>query len=420
MQQTTCGEIPKFKKTKVFDRKYINNFLEETLVNFKKFKNTENCLYTKNSSLIDDPVANYLNVFSDINHKKQLKFLIGKEYNKLEKIYPKLGSIFVEYYFNNNINLEGEKYFFHKDNKDEFVNSLKLDETKSIANFLFEKSTLEYNVVIENTFSDQLTAVKSKNINFRINYDSDFLGSKSKHTIKNFRYIIIDGMIDTIGEIYHVLYKAAETKEPYVIFCFGISNEVKDVIIQNNSKGITEIMPVCFKFDEDTINILNDLSILMNTDIVTAKLGQTISQEVRKDLPVGKKIEFDRTGFVLLPNISAEKVNNHRLFLENRIANSSNDKNKSLLIDRVRRMSSKTLSLYIPERLLKNNIFITELDYLLRFFAKSNFVMRKINSLNSNNTYFLPTSLIELVKKSEESLKSVFNNIDKMILYEEE
>jgi hypothetical protein len=419
MQQTTCGVIPKLKKTRVLNRKTIDIFLEKTLVDFKKFKNSKNCLYTKNHDLIDDPVANYLNVLSNNTHDNQLKYLLGKEYNKLESIYPKLGSIFIERYFSDDIEVKGSKYYLHKDNKSEFIDSLKCQEVKDITEFLFENASLEYNIAIEQTFNSDVTAIKTKNINFRVKYDSEFLGNKSKHTIKNFRYIIIDGMIESIGEIYHVLYKAAEEKEPYVIFCFGISNEVKDVIIQNNSKGITEIMPVCFKFDEDTINILNDLAILMGTDIVTAKLGQTISQEVSKELPLGKRIDLDRYGFVLTPNISDDKVSNHRKFLEKRITNSSNEKNKDLLIKRVRRMSSKTLTLYIPDILIKNNTFIRELDYVLRFFAQSSLVMKKIVSKTSSNVYYLPDDLLDIIDKSKNSLKDIFKNLDKLILYEE-
>lgn len=420
MQQTICGEIPKIKKTKVLERKLIDAFLEETLVDFKKFKNSKDCLYTKNNAIIDDPVVNYLNVFSEKSHSQQLKFLLGKEYNKLESIYPKLGSIFIEYYFNDDLDLNGENYYFHQDNKNDLIDSLKFEENKAITNFLFENASLEYNILIERTFNNDLTAVKSKNVNFRIKYDADFLGSKNKHIIKNFRYIIIDGMIESIGEIYHVLYKAAESKEPYVIFCFGISNEVKDVIIQNNAKGITEIMPVCFKVNEDSINILNDLSVLLDTDIVTAKLGQTISQEVRKELPIGRNISFDRSGFVLTPNISESKVNDHRKFLENRINNSHNEKNKDLLVRRARRMASKTLTLFVPEQILKNNAIVRELDYILRFFSRSSQVMKKISSKSSENIYYLPVKTLFLVNKSKDSLKNIFKNLDKLIIYEEE
>ena len=419
MQQTIYGETPKFKKTRVFERSTIDSFLEKTLVDFKKLKESKNCLYTNNSTLIDDPVANYLNILSEKNQNRQLKFLIGKEYNKLENMYPKLGSIFVEYYFNKKINLEGEKYIFHQDNKNEIIDSLNIREVKDIANFLFENCSLEHNITIENVLNDKLTAVKTENINFRIKYDSEFLGRKNKHTIKNFRYAIIDGVIQSIGEIYHVLYKSAETKEPYVILCFGISPEVKDVIIQNNAKGNTEIMPVCFNFEEDTINILNDIAVLMNTDIITAKLGQTISQEVSRDLPIGKKIEFDRTGFILTPNINKEKISKHRKFLEKRAKETSNDKNKHLLIERLRRMSSKSLILYIPENLLKDNSFVRELDYFLRFLSNSSKKMIKIKSINSNNTYFLPENSIEIIKNSSKSLEKIFDKLDKMILYEE-
>ena len=56
-----------------------------------------------------------------------------------------------------------------------------------------------------------------------------------------------------------------------------MSPEVKHNIIQNNSQGRTEVFPVVISFDENTINILNDLAIVHNSGVVSSKLGQTIS-----------------------------------------------------------------------------------------------------------------------------------------------
>ena len=50
-----------------------------------------------------------------------------------------------------------------------------------------------------------------------------------------------------------------KNKTPFIIFCYGTSEEVKHNIITNNKRGITRIYPICFNFDEDSL-ILNKIA----------------------------------------------------------------------------------------------------------------------------------------------------------------
>jgi len=418
MQQTTCGEIPKKKKTAVFDRSLVEKFLESNKNNFKSVENCRNFLYSKDTVLIKDPVANYLNLSTDSRLDKELKNILSNEYLKLEKLYPNLGSFFLTYFFDSEFNLSKEDYLLHKDNLEDFFKTIRDSHVKKILNFLVENSSLEYNVEIKSTPTNQITFSKSKNINFRVDYDSSYLGMKNAHEIKNFKYIIIDGQIESIGEIYHLLYKAAETKIPYVVFCFGLSSEVRDVILQNNSKGITEIFPVSLKFDENTINILSDLSAVLGSDVVTAQKGQTISQEIKKDLKTGKYIRFDRKGFIIHPSVSEERINKHRKFIEKRIENSSNEKNKELLVYRKKRMSSKSVKIFIPDILLKDPSFISELDYGLRYFSNASRIMKKLTN-KQGDSYFMPKDYIPPILAKIKSMKKIYKNIDKVLLWED-
>lgn len=417
MQQTTCGEIPKKKKVSVYNRSNIESFLEKNSEQFKNTVNQENFLYS-GGVLIKDSVANYLNVKLDCPLEVELKNILAREYLKAEKLYPKLGSYFISSYFGDHYLEHEDDYFLHKDSLEIFLETIENSHVRRILNFLIEHSSLEYSLEVKSTSSNQISAIKSKDINFRITYDSSYLGQKNSHQIRNFKYIIIDGQIESIGEIYHLLYKAAETKVPYVIFCFGVSREVKDVILQNNSKGNTEIIPVCLKFDENTINILNDLSIVLGGDIVTAQKGQTISQEIKKELKVGKFINFDRNGFMIQPNVPDERINNHRRFLEKRIESSSNDTNRELLINRKRRMSCKSMKLYIPDFLLKDPDFYSELDYGLRFFSNSSKIMKLVSNRISSCKFFIPKMYIPLIDRKIKSLKKTYSNIDKAIIWE--
>ena len=76
MRQTTYGEI--HKKTEVKDRKAIDEFIEKTSLDYKKFASTDGCLY-ENKSIISDSSLNYLNAFDDKDIHQILKMLIRKE-----------------------------------------------------------------------------------------------------------------------------------------------------------------------------------------------------------------------------------------------------------------------------------------------------------------------------------------------------
>ena len=120
MHQTIYGET--LKKTKVLNRKSVDLFLESK-ENLYNQLNEEDCLY-KNNLLIDSPTVNYLNVISDLSEKRQLNNLLRHEYESLEKIYQKLGSIFIEKFFNDKSLEVIKKYRLNKDNFAQFLETI--------------------------------------------------------------------------------------------------------------------------------------------------------------------------------------------------------------------------------------------------------------------------------------------------------
>ena len=195
-----------------------------------------------------------------------------------------------------------------------------------------------------------------------------------------------------------------------------MSHEVKQVIIENNAKGITEIFPVCLDYDENTINILNDIAFVHRGEIITSQKGQTISQEVRKDLRKGNKIFFKKSSFKVIPVVNELDLIMHRKYLKSRYDQSGNYKNKELILDRIKRLSTKNLKIYIPEPILKSTDFVRELDYIMRFLKNSNKKMVKIHKDNKK-IYYLPEFCIELVSNVNDSLNQTYQRIEKVILH---
>ena len=413
MLQTIYGET--LDKCVIKDRKSVEEFIEKEKKSYDKLINNS-CLYS-NKEVIKDNAVNYLNTTSKNNVDNQLKYILRKEFNECENIYPYLGDLFLsEYFEHTNIGNKLEYFKFHKDNIDDFIASLSNVHIIQIAKWFFDNCSVDHNVSIEKNYGNEIILKCSDDLNFMINYDKSFLMNRNSVKMKDYKFIIIDGYIESVGEIHHMLYKAANNKLPYVVFCFGMSKEVKHTIIENNKKGITNIMPVCIEFDENTINILNDIAILHNSDIVSSLKGETISQSVRKELSVGKSITFTNSGIIILPVCKKQKIDMHRKFLQKRINDSSHDTNKDIIYDRIKRFSTKNIKIYIPKVISKNNTFIRELDYLLRFYKHVGYSMLCYKNVINKKRYFVPKIFIDLLNDKVSGTKNTYKKLDKLIL----
>ena len=195
-----------------------------------------------------------------------------------------------------------------------------------------------------------------------------------------------------------------------------MSPEVKHVIIENNKKGITEVFPVCLEFNEDTVNILNDIALIHNADVVSSQKGQTISSEVRKKLKQGNTIKLIKSGFVLKPVVKDQTILMHKKYLENRLQLADNDNNRDAILKRIKRMSGKSIKIFLPDKMRKNRRKIKELDYFLRFLKFSDYKMIQYEQNSQENVYFIPYACVELILSTSKSLKATYDSIHGAII----
>jgi len=413
MQQTICGVTP--KKTRVFDRKAVDNFLDESKNLFNGLKDSQYCLYS-DDKLVSDHALNYLNSYSGENNKEQLKAILKSEFIKCESIYPYLGDFFINDYFLEEDYETNSLYALCESNSKDFSNSLNFKEIKSIFGWIVETSSLEYSVSVQKSILKDIFVEKNNILNFDLDYDNSFLGGKDFHKMNNYKFIIIDGYIESIGEIHHLLDQANRTKIPHVIFCFGMSEEVSHVIKYNNTQSKLEVMPVIIKFDENTINVLNDIAVLHKDNIVSSKTGETISQAVRRELPVGKEIIFHKSGFKIKPVANDIDLIAHRNFLSKRINEATHKESKNLIIKRLKRFTCKSVKIHIPNKIYQNNDFMRELDYMLRFIKNSNKSFKVVNF--NKRKYFIPSKLPEYVRQKSVSIRKIYSQIETMVTYD--
>ena len=195
-----------------------------------------------------------------------------------------------------------------------------------------------------------------------------------------------------------------------------MSNEVKTTIMKNNQMGRIKVYPVCLNSsDESSLNILNDIAAIHGGSVLSSELGITISQEVRKELPLGKKITFLKNNIVIFPCINEIEIKSHRMFLKKRLedAQCRPDVRTDVLEKRIKNFTGKKVNIYLPSSFMKNKKLIRELDYFLRFVSNTHRSMSIVN-LNGEK-FYIPTQYINIAKNKIKSLNNKFSNIKAIV-----
>tara|TARA_R110001599_G_scaffold283490_2_gene485369 strand:+ start:10 stop:924 length:915 start_codon:yes stop_codon:yes gene_type:complete len=300
--------------------------------------------------------------------------------------------------------------------EENFKKSLKYDISFNFADWFLGNVCLNRTVNIEEYHGEELSVECLEDFVFNIDYDYSFFETMYKKEYKNYRYVLINGVIESVGEIHHLLQKSNETKEAYVIFCFGMSNEVKSTIMKNNKMGRISVHPVCFNSsDESSLNILNDIAAMHGGSVLSSDLGITISQEVRKELPYGRKIKFLKNNIVIDPCISELEIKVHQNFLKKRLSDAryKPDVRCDILEKRIKNFTGKKLNIYFPISLKSNKRLVRELDYFLRFVSNLHKNMC-IVGLNDEK-FYIPIHFINIAKEKIKSLNKKFDDIHAVV-----
>nr|HIL77137.1 hypothetical protein [Rhodospirillales bacterium] len=171
-------------------------------------------------------------------------------------------------------------------------------------------------------------------------------------TANNVAAIIIDGTVETIGEIHHILEYCSVTKRPVVIFARGYSEEVVATIITNNLRGTLNLVPVRVPLDISSLNMLKDLAVVCGVDVVSSLKGELISSINLDSLPSIDSIRItDKSICILNENTKLATVRHTKELIKKRAEQSSEDIEK-LIDDRLQQMSSNSVVINLGPELL--------------------------------------------------------------------
>ena len=290
----------------------------------------------------------------------------------------------------------------------------------------FSKSSPNSQIKVQKTNREKTTISKVSGNSFQV--ESPHIAGNDWDK-KNVKSIIIDGEIETVGEIHHFLKKASDEKCPHLIIARKISKDIQSTILLNNDRGTLDCQFIEIGYTQQTAHTIKDLEIIFDCDVVSQAKGDVISKSIKNSEFIIKHIILRDRNFIVSVEKS-EKVNNHiheLIFQKNNFdVNLIHDSENiviNLLDARIKSLSSDLCIIEVGNdiNLIDNRAF-EKMDKLLRIFIDaSNFGIvkmknnKKIKLLdflikNSDNKFLTQRQIFDACITASKTCKILINS----------
>ena len=198
--------------------------------------------------------------------------------------------------------------------------------------------------------------------NFNVEIFPKFLEKSNNWDKKFVKVVIVDGIIEKVSEIHHILEHGSKNKEPIVIFARGFGEEVLSTLYLNFLRKTLDVFPVTVGFDEN-VNMLNDIAVVCDSDVVSSIKGELISSIDLDNLSTVEKISVSGSTITIINSSANQNINTH---IENILNNAGNFKNSKIIADRIKGLTSRCVTIYLHGNYQKQQSDYYELDRALR------------------------------------------------------
>ena len=179
------------------------------------------------------------------------------------------------------------------------------------------------------------------------------------------RVLCIDGFIESVSELHHVLEEASGSKTPVVLFVRGLADDVKHTLKVNYDRGTLVVFPVVVPFDVQGINTLNDVSIASGSRLVSSHTGELINNIRLSDVAQVEKAIIRPSNVVIVERSTKREVSSHVNHLQNKRLDEKIEDVARLYDDRIRSLSPN----HVVIRLLDDKDYVMQsqaIDQTLR------------------------------------------------------
>jgi len=166
---------------------------------------------------------------------------------------------------------------------------------------------------------------------------------------ENVRTCVIDGYVESVSEIHHLLQVSSEKKEPLALFTRGASNDVIHTLKVNYDRGSLRVIPLIVNFDLEGINTVNDISVVTGADLVSSNRGDLISSIKYEEMPIVDSITTHPNKVTVKNSGTRSAVNLQvRRLLEKSMESAAADVSE-LYHKRIRSLSPNHVTIRIPD-----------------------------------------------------------------------
>ncbi len=247
----------------------------------------------------------------------------------------------------------------------DFMNTTLRSRSREIV----ERALLLYHlgdqITVKKSYLRDTLVLKTAGYNFdNIAFNRAFL-AQGAWSRNNVNVIIVDGIIESVGEIHHLLEKAHESGAPYLIICSGILPEPLDVVIQNVLRRTIDVVVGVINPDEFGIHTMVDLGTVSLTEPISALRGESISQMMTREIKQVDKVEITQASLIIKNDAAKDATNN---LLRDVISRSEKDIDIAHLFQkRIKSLSSSRILVSIGrDDVDSQNNVIEETDTFLR------------------------------------------------------
>lgn len=186
----------------------------------------------------------------------------------------------------------------------------------------------------------------------------------------NARVVIIDGIIESVGEIHKLLEAFFEKKHAGVIVCRGMKEEVLGTLIANKNRDTLNIVPIIVPYDLEGINSLNDIAVTCNSDIISSIKGDLISSIEFDDIATVDKVTITNNRLVISNDQALANVRRHVMNILDQKEHTRIQDKKDLFDKRTKALSSVTAHVRLGTDLNNRNATLNRMHHGIKLFKE--------------------------------------------------
>lgn len=239
-----------------------------------------------------------------------------------------------------------------------------LEEVISTA---IEASGLEGKIFVEDGYQANYVIESKQGFVFDLEPFKMFFQNSQFWEADEIKILLIDGLLEEVSEIDHLLTKAYETKAPLAIIAHGFSEEIVATCMKNMMAGNLNVLPIRTKRDVGSINTIADIATICDTQPISHLIGNMVSMTKWEDLATIKKLHVTQKETTFITNVDHSNINAHIKGLLSK-RNSTNVEDLRDLVDkRLRSLVSHSVVIYLPNQSqVQNNKTRLVIDNCLR------------------------------------------------------